>query len=171
MIRKFFKYKKNERGQGMVEFSLVFPMFIFICLFIIEVGWIAYNYISFDYNYRVASWEIRVPYNNDGTHNFPLYNDEVKKHVFYELKKNNVATDDLDIEDASIVFTRKDKIVKRPEKNDRESRYYMKIQGKMIKNVTMITPVGKLFVGDSFKMSKKLDKLRLMESKISQEGN
>ncbi|MFM1515773.1 TadE/TadG family type IV pilus assembly protein [Helcococcus ovis] len=166
MLDKLFRLKKSEKGQGMVEFALVFPMFIFICLFIIEVGWIAYNYISFDYTYRVASWELRPKYDNTSKQPRGLYNGEVENLIYDKLKENGLSTSGIKITDASISFSTKDEdVVTINNYTDKSRKYYMEIKGNMTKEVPLITPVGKMFMGSSFPLTKKLDKLRLLESK------
>ncbi|MFM1582680.1 TadE/TadG family type IV pilus assembly protein [Helcococcus ovis] len=165
MLDKLFRLKKSEKGQGMVEFALVFPMFIFICLFIIEVGWIAYNYISFDYTYRVASWEIRPNY--DKIENpISLHGRQVEYLIKEKLKENGLSTLGIEIKDASITFeTKKEVVVEINGRKEQARKFYMKIEGDMTKKVPLITPVGKMFMGSSFPLTKKLDKLRLLESK------
>ncbi|MFM1602636.1 TadE/TadG family type IV pilus assembly protein [Helcococcus ovis] len=166
MLDKLFRLKKSEKGQGMVEFALVFPMFIFICLFIIEVGWIAYNYISFDYTYRVASWEIRPNYDNESDAPRSLYHDEVETLIKNKLIENGLSTQGVRITGASISFSKKDEnVVTINGYTDKSRKYYMEIKGDMTKEVPLITPVGKMFMGSSFPLTKKLDKLRLIESK------
>lgn len=166
MLDKLFRLKKSEKGQGMVEFALVFPMFIFICLFIIEVGWIAYNYISFDYTYRVASWEIRPQYDRESKYPSPLYNHNVEDLIYTKLKENGLSTSGIKITSASITFETKDEdVVTINGYTDKSRKYYMEIKGNMTKKVPLITPVGKMFMGSSFPLTKKLDKLRLLESK------
>ncbi|MFM1533713.1 TadE family protein [Helcococcus ovis] len=164
MLNKLFRLKKSEKGQGMVEFALVFPMFIFICLFIIEVGWIAYNYISFDYTYRVASWEIR-PYYDKVEKPVNLYDYQVKQLIYSKLKENGLSTRDISITEASIEFKTKDEeVLKINNYIEKTRKYYMEIKGNLTKNIPLITPVGKAFMGSSFPLTKKLDKLRLLES-------
>lgn len=171
MVDKLFKFKKSEKGQGMVEFALVFPMFIFICLFIIEVGWIAYNYISFDYTYRVASWELRPRYNNEEKYPRDLFGYEVENLIYDKLKENGLSTSGIKITGASISFSTKDEdVVTINNYTDRSRKYYMEIKGNMTKEVPLITPVGKMFMGSNFPLTKKLDKLRLLESKAINNG-
>lgn len=166
MVDKLFKFKKSEKGQGMVEFALVFPMFIFICLFIIEVGWIAYNYISFDYTYRVASWELRPQYDNTSEQPRGLYNSEVERLIYDKLKENGLSTSGIEIKGATISFNTKiEDVVEINGRKEQARKYYMEIKGDMTKKVPLITPVGKMFMGSSFPLTKKLDKLRLLESK------
>ncbi|MFM1573243.1 TadE/TadG family type IV pilus assembly protein [Helcococcus ovis] len=166
MLDKLFKFKKSEKGQGMVEFALVFPMFIFICLFIIEVGWIAYNYISFDYTYRVASWELRPNYSNEEENPRGLFGYEVKELIYDKLKENGLSTSGIEIKDATITFNTKiENVVEINGRKEQERKYYMEIKGNMTKEVPLITPVGKMFMGSNLPLTKKLDKLRLLESK------
>lgn len=56
--------KHRESGQAMIEFVLVFPVFIALICMIIDCGWIGYQYILFDYAYREASWELKIPIEN-----------------------------------------------------------------------------------------------------------
>jgi hypothetical protein len=49
---------QRDSGQGMVEFALVFPIFITILLFIIEAGWMTYQQTVFDQSYQYSSWTI-----------------------------------------------------------------------------------------------------------------
>ena len=57
---KCFLSLKQDNGQGMVEFALVFPIFIMIILFIIEVGWITYQQTVFDQSYQYSSWSVQA---------------------------------------------------------------------------------------------------------------
>lgn len=58
-MKKFFALK-GEKGQGMVEFALVFPVFIMILLLIIEVGWLTYQQTVFDQSYMYSSWTVQA---------------------------------------------------------------------------------------------------------------
>ena len=39
----FKRSKRAEGGQAMTEFALVMPLFLIMCLFVIDFGWIAYQ--------------------------------------------------------------------------------------------------------------------------------
>lgn len=54
----FKRSKRAEGGQAMTEFALVMPLFLIMCLFVIDFGWIAYQKAAFDYSYMHASWEV-----------------------------------------------------------------------------------------------------------------
>lgn len=47
----------KEKGQAMIEFALVFPLFIIFVFFIIDVGWISYQKVIFSYTTRNITWE------------------------------------------------------------------------------------------------------------------
>lgn len=49
--------RKGEKGQAMVEFALVFPLFIILVLFIIDVSWISYQKVMFSYTSRNVAWD------------------------------------------------------------------------------------------------------------------
>ncbi len=38
------KNRKRDKGQGMVEFALVFPLLLMVTLGIIEFGWMMFSY-------------------------------------------------------------------------------------------------------------------------------
>jgi Flp pilus assembly protein TadG len=40
---RWFNVRSRSRGQGMVEFALVFPIFIAMTLGVIEMGWLMYH--------------------------------------------------------------------------------------------------------------------------------
>lgn len=52
------KFKKNEKGQAMVEYAIVLPIFLLVMMFLMEIGWITYQKVIFDYTCRNTAWEI-----------------------------------------------------------------------------------------------------------------
>ncbi|MEY8353960.1 TadE family protein [Lachnospiraceae bacterium 54-53] len=58
-MRCFFALK-GEKGQGMVEFALVFPVFFMILLLIMETGWLTYQQTVFDQSYQYSSWTLQA---------------------------------------------------------------------------------------------------------------
>lgn len=57
---KYLPALKQDKGQGMVEFALVFPIFFMIILFIIEVGWMSYQQTVIDQSYQYSSWSVQA---------------------------------------------------------------------------------------------------------------
>lgn len=55
-----YSFIKNEKGQSMVEYALVLPIFLMILMFIIDVGWIGYQKVMFDYTCRNTAWQLRL---------------------------------------------------------------------------------------------------------------
>lgn len=49
--------KRRTSGQALVEFALVFPLFIMILFAIIDFGWMAYQKAAFDYSRIHTSWD------------------------------------------------------------------------------------------------------------------
>lgn len=49
--------KRRTSGQALVEFVLVFPLFITILFAIIDFGWMAYQKAAFDYSRIHTSWD------------------------------------------------------------------------------------------------------------------
>lgn len=54
-VKKWFY---SQKGQAMVEFALVLPLFLLIILFIIDFCWIAYQKSMFEECVIHASWDI-----------------------------------------------------------------------------------------------------------------
>ena len=52
------KIIKCEKGQALVEFAIVIPVFMFFLLIIIEFSWISYQRGLFSYGYNHAAWDI-----------------------------------------------------------------------------------------------------------------
>ncbi|SDY72035.1 TadE family protein [Tindallia californiensis] len=50
---------KEKRGQAILEYVLVTPLFLAAFLMVIDVGWVSYQRVLFDYTVRHASWEWR----------------------------------------------------------------------------------------------------------------
>lgn len=48
--------KRKESGQAMVEFALVFPVFLLLLCGIIDFGWLGYQQLLFESAYHVTAW-------------------------------------------------------------------------------------------------------------------
>lgn len=46
----------REEGQALLEFALVFPLFVLLIFATIELGWVGYQHISFEYACSHANW-------------------------------------------------------------------------------------------------------------------
>ena len=47
--------KDKESGQAILEFVLIFPIFVFVILIVVDFGWLFYNYISVENSARNAA--------------------------------------------------------------------------------------------------------------------
>lgn len=54
----FISKLRKEKGQAIVEFAMIIPLFIFLILAIIELGWISYQSNMFARSYAYAAWDI-----------------------------------------------------------------------------------------------------------------
>ena len=59
-IKNVQRLSKSEKGQALVEFAMVLPIYLFLLFLIINMGWIMFQYFSFDYAYREAAYEMVV---------------------------------------------------------------------------------------------------------------
>ncbi|MCI5997608.1 MAG: TadE/TadG family type IV pilus assembly protein [Peptoniphilaceae bacterium] len=167
MIKNIFgRNRNNERGQSMVEFALAIPIFLTLCLVIIEVGWIGYKYITFDYSYRVSSWELSVDYSEEP--NYTIGGSESERYILNELKKRAIGLDfsNIDIKNSSITLSTERKDKRYPDGNSSvERRIYMNIVGEISYVFKPLTPIGENLFGKNITVTKRLDKLRLLEVK------
>lgn len=52
------KTLKKEKGQAMVEYAFIIPIFLMLLLVTIDFGWIIYQKNMFDYTCRHSAWEM-----------------------------------------------------------------------------------------------------------------
>lgn len=58
-MKEKFNYKK-ESGQALVEWALVFPLFLLIICIIMDFSWICYQNLMFESAYRSIAWDFPV---------------------------------------------------------------------------------------------------------------
>lgn len=77
--------KRRTSGQALVEFALVFPLFIAILFAIIDFGWMAYQKAAFDYSRIHTSWDYAgLDVNNPSSTTFKLrYTDDPTTTMTY----------------------------------------------------------------------------------------
>lgn len=63
-MKKLLKKSEDEKGQAMVEFVLVLPIFLLILFLIVDMGWLFYNYVSVENAARNAARVACVEYDN-----------------------------------------------------------------------------------------------------------
>ncbi|MBQ7740250.1 MAG: pilus assembly protein [Eubacterium sp.] len=75
---KRIRKMKSEKGQAIVEFAMVFPLFIILVMGIIDFGWLFYNYISLSNAARNAARIACVEYDEccyNKSENVPVLNE------------------------------------------------------------------------------------------------
>ncbi|WP_028263758.1 TadE/TadG family type IV pilus assembly protein [Atopobium fossor] len=56
LLRRASRQTRREDGQAVLEFALVFPLFVLLIFATIELGWVGYQHVSFDYACSHANW-------------------------------------------------------------------------------------------------------------------
>ena len=172
MVNKIRKIK-NEKGQTLVEFAIVLPIFIFLLFFIIDVAWVTFQTISFDYGYRQASWEISVDdpdLSRTKTYSGSYVNNLLKTNIL--TNANDMISNNLFIYDGSIFLWSDIVTEKYPGYTYGDYEYYehymryMRIRAYLWYRIEPLTPIGKLFFGNNFYQFKNLDKERLNQKKL-----
>jgi len=158
---------RREKGQALVEFALVLPIFVTLIFMIIDVGWTLSKYLEFDYAYRNASWAMSINYDSD----YPMTitgtsaNNAIKSAIQdaspnFELSKLSVMNSKIDC------WTEKEnyytpKSGGKTEQHTRRWRY-AKITSSLAYKINPLTPVGQIFFGSTITVTKNLDKDRLI---------
>lgn len=112
--------KRSTSGQALVEFALVFPLFIAILFAIIDFGWMAYQKAAFDYSRIHTSWDYAgLDVNNPSSTNFDwrytgnptttkTYTDHVADAVKDSMRKApsiGFDADELNVTSASVTMS------------------------------------------------------------------
>lgn len=164
---KLFRKRKSENGQAMVEFALVFPMFLLIVMMIIDIGWIGLKTLTFDYSFRVGSWVIRLD-DPDIDQDYYFEGPVTGKYIKDEFTKNSVGIDssEITIKNPYIELTTQRENIIQPNGYSRlHRRRYMQIKADVVYEFKLATPIGRAIFGEKYKIVKKLDKYRLLQLK------
>ena len=113
--------KRRTSGQALVEFALVFPLFIAILFAIIDFGWMAYQKAAFDYSRIHTSWDyagldvnnpsstiFKLRYTDGPTTTRTYESDDVRKAVKDSIAKApsiGFDTDELKVDSASVTIS------------------------------------------------------------------
>lgn len=162
--------KRRESGQALVEYALVLPLFVMLLCAIIDCGWIGYQYISFDYSYRQASWELKVDDTAEKGKSLTLTGSDAEKPIVDNMASTALGINrkELSVTNPEIYLWSEIKTEKNPgvSKGEYEisSMYwrYMRIKAKLYYQVHPLTPVGKTLFGGTLTYSKVLEKERLL---------
>lgn len=153
----------------MVEYGLTIVMFVFLIFSIIDLGWIGFQYISFDYSYQYSSWKIVV---SDPNINYPYtysgwaYNNLVRANIADNAVGINVSN--LSVKNTVIKLTTENQNVTNPDgTHETHKRRYMQITAVIEYTIKPLTPIGELLYGSTIKWTKNLDRLRLLQTKFN----
>lgn len=185
MFKKGFK---NEKGQGLLEFALVIPVFLALVLFIMEVGWISYNKILFDYAVRNNVWTVKMDEDRQASQSkrsMWVSTDRAWYYIYETFKK--------EIQENKSPINLDNVVVKRPQimihvgnkqqsyktvRMERGVDYYGRPrlrEGKDVINfassivemtaelsykIECLTPIGRSILGDGITVKQDLDKVR-----------
>ena len=179
--------KKNtflkESGQALIEFALVFPLFLLILFAIIDFGWIGYQKASFEYGYMQASWYVSA----DDLNDYDTLENTPSKKTYIGSVVADVLREDL--EDSSIGIIPTNLSVRNARatlynekgsfsvpgpsgKADNEAEgitRYMDVSASIVYEVQSLTFLGKTLFGDNFSFKKDLDRTRVVRRQTRSE--
>jgi Flp pilus assembly protein TadG len=160
---------KQKKGQALLEFALVFPIFMILVFGIMDTGWVLFKYLEFDYGYRNASWVMSISYSSDSpmTITGSTANNAIKSAVVSILPtidKNNLSTSSSQIycwTEKKTYYT--PKIGGGKDTHIRSWRY-ARITSSLSYKVNLLTPVGQIFYGPDITITKSINKKRLLNT-------
>lgn len=183
--RDAFKRKKTtlkESGQGMVEFALVFPIFLVIIFAIIDFGWIGYQKASFEYGYIQASWYVSANDLNDyddleRVGSEKTYEGAILSDLLREDMKNSslgVNSTKLSIRDAKAVLHNKEGKFNVSELDGSEVEAYgitryMDLTASIDYEVQPLTFLGRSLFGENLSFTKDLNRTRVVRRQVRTE--
>ena len=176
---KCFFALKQDKGQGMVEFALVFPIFIIIILFIIEIGWMTYQQTVFDQSYQYSSWSVQASDFGDSdpldtcpssvvysgnTVSDPLV-ERIKEASFWGFLSEN-----LTVSDAQAVMKNEEKSFSVPGRTPGDTvtaisrTRYMDLKATLSYDIYPLTFLGRQVFGSRVTKEKKLSCIRVVST-------
>lgn len=182
MILRGWKRFKGERGQGLVEFALVFPIFLAIVLFIVDVGWITAQRTAFDHGCIYSTWSISADEIGDSD---PLedissetkYIDGVNEALLANIKTSNIwglISNNIHVSNATArCYNREEsfhvpgRVVSDTEAGVLEASTmtrYMDLSANIRYDIYPITFIGKLFFGESITLEKQYETTKIVRS-------
>lgn len=162
---------KNEKAQGVLEFALILPIFIFIIFTIIDFTWFAYQSHSINYSYQKAGWEISLNEigDNDDLEDIPsiktitgsLASKIIKDRI--SNSADGIISSNLEIENGKFTLHNERFNFKLPDRNNEilygsRTNRYLQINADIIYYIKPLTYVGKIFFGNSYEIKRKLDR-------------
>lgn len=162
------KNKLNELGQAMVEFAVTLPIFLLVFFAVMDLSWIGYQHIVFDYSYQVAVWEMSGLESSESNSPIDISESFSKKYITDGIKSNAVGINisNIYVNNASIKLRTVIEKVKEINGTLRdEYRRYALISGVIEYKFKPLTYVGELIFGSDISITKTLNRIRLLRMK------
>lgn len=174
----------KESGQAILEFALIFPIFLLILFGIIDFGWIGYQRMSFEYGYIQSSWYISAGDLNDydlleDVPSENLYTGAVVADLLREGLENSslgIMPKKLGVKNARATLYNKKEEFKVPGRNELGGlnegygiTRYMDVNALIDYEIQPLTFVGRTFFGDNIIFKKELDRTRIVSRQIRTE--
>ncbi|SFH98966.1 Flp pilus assembly protein TadG [Tindallia magadiensis] len=169
---------KEKRGQAILEYVLVAPLFLAAFLMVIDVGWVSYQRVLFDYTVRHASWEWRP---SGATQNIVLNghqrvfsgsvaNDALRDQLINENNlTSHLRTSDITVRNGRINVYPGVKFQRHKTRfgSDDGRRRLVNMETKADVDYIMrpITPVGRTLLGNEIPTSRSMYKLYNIQSR------
>ncbi|HEY4544504.1 MAG TPA: TadE family protein [Tissierellaceae bacterium] len=177
---KLRRFRKTEKGQMLVEYAMVLPVFLIVLFSIIDLGWLVFQKNTFNYACRRASWEFNMKQHEEYVlaSNQELYisgyeADNELTHSFRKTSEKigylNIRNIDVSNSTIHIIPGRKTYKSKPPAHFTRvipgeaEQTYTttsFEIKGKIKYKVEPLTPMGQTLLGRDFTFENDLYKIR-----------
>lgn len=165
-------FKNSEKGQVMVEFAIVIPIFLLILFFLMDLGWIMYQKVMLDYTCRQIAWDLDL--GEDETwvmrNMRPIVykNNSANKLLKKQFDKNNQGTyidiNSISISDGKIgVYPGRKNYRYKGGGFSADVNYKtttLEIQGKIKYKIEPLTPIAKSFFRNGIILTNKLYKAR-----------
>ncbi|MFW5649593.1 MAG: TadE family protein [Candidatus Alkaliphilus sp. MAG34] len=174
----------KESGQAILEFALIFPVFLLILFGIIDFGWIGYQRMSFEYGYIQSSWYISAGDLNDydlleDVPSENLYTGAIVADLLREGLENSslgIMPKKLGVKNARATLYNKKEEFKVPGRNELgvlNEGYgitrYMDVNALIDYEIQPLTFVGRTFFGDNITFKKELNRTRIVSRQIRTE--
>lgn len=163
--------KSNEKGQEMVEFALVLPIFLLVCFGIIDFSWIMNQYISFNQAARSAEWNVKIEdtKGSDSADSLSVANDVAEPIINKEMADDSptLQTSDLTVSNSSISISSQKQYYCNPDDNGSVNNFtrnyrMIRVQADLSYKVPLLTPVAKMLFQQGITLSKHIDKERIL---------
>lgn len=166
----------GESGQALAEFGIVIPLVVTLVIAIMELSWISYQRLSFDYGCSHAAWDVTADKLSDmddlktvgsrRSYSGVAVNDVIKSAVS-DSTLWGFNTSELNIANASATMYNVDGNFSVPGKQAEvvpasTITRYMDINAKLSYNIKPLTFMGSLFFSSSLDVERELNYTRVV---------